>query len=1157
MADPSHWIKHIESFVNSSSSQAQQGASLDAIATLLKNDMLTIEALVREMEMYLTTTDSVIRARGILLLAELLNCLASKPIDDATICSLIGFFTERLADWKALRGALVGCLALMRRKSIVGMVTGNEARAVAQSCLQNLQVQSLGQLDRKLCFELLECLLDHYPDALVALGDNIVYGICEAIDGEKDPQCLRLTFHIVELLARFFPDPLGPLASFAGDLFEILGCYFPIHFTHAKGEVDGLKRDELSRALMLAFASTPLFEPFAIPLLLEKLSSSLPSAKVDSLKYLSYCTVKYGADRMAKHAEALWSSLKDAIYTSSHPILSLKSEPPYDMGFQENEIATEALILLREVILQNDGLFLSLIVGDEDLNTTISSITSFKNFEDISAQNKQKLHAVGQILSVSAKTSMASCNKMFENFFPPLMDALGLSVENSSGLSHPVEDYSLSDQLHFGALYLCFELLAACRYLVVGSGEVTSITVSVHETWCCMLQSFCGSLSKAFSSTLVTSADENTQKAYIHFGVKGLQILATFPGSFFPVPKSIFENILMNLISVITLDFSKTLLWKSSLKALVEIGSFIDKCDEYEKAQSFEGIVVERIVSLMSPDDFTMPLTLKLEVLFDIGTTGQNFMLRIVKGLEKAIFANLLEVYVHGNLKSAESTIQLLECYSNKVLPSFHKIGGLADVPFQFAVNVWEQIENSMAYSFRFPEKELLGAIMAAMKFAVGSCSEESQSILIQKAFSVLSSSTSVLKESMSDTTGIEAEGLQVNHNLDRFSCRDEWIISLFASVIIALRPQTQIPNLKVILHVFMTTLLRGHVPAAQALGSIINKLPLKINAMEVSNNSSLEEAMDIIFNSSLWSSHDNGPLWRCCGMGDGSEAGLNSLRISNVNSMLLQIPAIVGLAWMGKGLLMRGHEKVKDITMTFLSCLLSDGDAQTLPLKQGSLIDSSKQDVLPLMKSAADAFHVLMSDSEACLNRKFHAIIRPLYKQRYFSTVIPILVSSVVKSNSSITRFMLYQAFAHVISDTPLSAILSEAKKLIPIILDCLSMLSEDILNKDIIYNVLLVLSGILMDRNGQEAVAENAHIIISCLIGLISYPYMMIVRETAIQCLLAMSQLPHARIYPLRTQVLRAVSKALDDPRRAVRQEAVRCRQAWASIASRSLNF
>lgn len=52
------------------------------------------------------------------------------------------------ADWRALRGALVGCLALMKRKSS-GMVTSNDAKAVAESYLQSLQVQSLGQHDRK------------------------------------------------------------------------------------------------------------------------------------------------------------------------------------------------------------------------------------------------------------------------------------------------------------------------------------------------------------------------------------------------------------------------------------------------------------------------------------------------------------------------------------------------------------------------------------------------------------------------------------------------------------------------------------------------------------------------------------------------------------------------------------------------------------------------------------------------------------------------------------------------------------------------------------------------------------------------------------------------------------------------------------------------
>lgn len=96
MAEPSQLSQYIESFVDSSRSPTQQAASLEAIASLLKNNQLTIETLVREMEGYLTTVDNIIRARGILLLGEVLVRLASKPLGDATIHSLIGFFTDRL-----------------------------------------------------------------------------------------------------------------------------------------------------------------------------------------------------------------------------------------------------------------------------------------------------------------------------------------------------------------------------------------------------------------------------------------------------------------------------------------------------------------------------------------------------------------------------------------------------------------------------------------------------------------------------------------------------------------------------------------------------------------------------------------------------------------------------------------------------------------------------------------------------------------------------------------------------------------------------------------------------------------------------------------------------------------------------------------------------
>lgn len=1109
------------------------------IASLIKKDQLSVQTLVKEMAMYLTTTDNVIRARGILLLGEVLACLSSKFLDDATVHSLIGFFSDRLADWRALRGALVGCLALLRRKGLGGMVSETDAKAVAQSYLRNLQVQSLGQYDRKLSFELLECLLECYAHAVVSLDEELISGICEAVDGEMDPHCLMLTFHIVELLLRLFPDPSGPFASVAHHVFEILSNYFPIHFTHPKDEGFDVKRDDLSRALMRAFSSSPLFEPFAVPLLLEKLSSSLPSAKVDSVKYLSDCIEKYGVERIAKHGGAIWSTLKDTLYTSQENVFSFNPDSLDGLGFQKNDIAIEALGLLQKLIVQNCTMLLGLIIADEDINTIFKAITKYKNSSEISAESKQKLHAVGCILYVFAKASTSSCNRVFGYFFPQLTDVLGMSVRDSSQQSSINDIDMIAKECNHGALYLTIELLQACKDLIGVANEDASLSISKEETYCCLLQSFSASLSEVFSSVF-TSTSEGTHDVDIYLGVKGLQILATFHGGF-PIPLFVFEKILQTFVPIIITEWSKTFLWKLTLKALVHIGSFVERFNESEKKESYMQIVVERTVASLNV--VGMPLSLKLEALSDIGTSSPTCMLKIVQKLEEAIFDNLSDVYVHGSSSSADIAVQLLQCYSHKVVPWIQRTGGFEEVLQHFAVNIWNQIDNTMGFTVQIDEK-LLDAMMKAMKLIVASCLEENQYKIIDKAYSLLSSSTSFpLKEPLQN-------GVQIIGELGNISYRDEWILSLFTSVIIAVRPQVQIPNLRSILYLLTTTNLRGHAPSAQALGSLVNKLPQKSNAVKISSNFTLEEAVDGIFNLNLWSLHSSCSSHVNGGMANGNKIGLIDLCRGASNSSMLQIHAITGLAWIGKGLVMRGHEKVRDITMVFLECLLSNEKIPILPQEQEISGQSHGQEMHhSAMKHAADAFQILMSDSETCLSRQFHAVIRPLYKQRFFSTMMPLLQSMMLKADS-VSRPLLLRASAHIIINTPLIAVLGDAKKLILILLDGFSTLRNDILDKDILYGLVLVLSGILTEKSGQEAIIGSAHVIINRLVELISYPHMMLIRETAIQCLLALSALPFARIYPMRTQVLQAVAKALDDLKRAVRQEAVRCRQAWASI-------
>lgn len=240
--------------------------------------------------------------------------------------------------------------------------------------------------------------------------------------------------------------------------------------------------------------------------------------QVDSLKYLSSCTLTYGADRIAKHAGAIWSSIKDAIYFSLEPTLSLGLESLDGLGFEDNAILREALTLLQTVIKQNTDFFLSQIIADEDINFIFRSISNFKSYNKTPMQSKQKLHAVSCILSVSVKASLASCNRVMESFFPSLVVALGLSVRNSSQDCFPNDNYVFAERLNHAALYLCIELIAACRDVISGSEPFMIESALAHEKWCCLIQSFSASLTKAFTFTLATSTNEDAYDADVYFG---------------------------------------------------------------------------------------------------------------------------------------------------------------------------------------------------------------------------------------------------------------------------------------------------------------------------------------------------------------------------------------------------------------------------------------------------------------------------------------------------------------------------------------------------------------------------------------------------------------------------------------------------------------
>lgn len=278
---------------------------------------------------------------------------------------------------------------------------------------------------------------------------------------------------------------------------------------------------------------------------------------------------------------------------------------------------------------------------------------------------------------------------------------------------------------------------------------------------------------------------------------------------------------------------------------------------------------------------------------------------------------------------------------------------------------------------------------MTGMKLLVGVCNEEQQSLIVQKAYGIVSSMLSLPLKSMTHHI------LGVDELVPAHSVHGTALISMLSSVIIGLRPQTPAPNMMVMINLFTAYLLKGQMPAAYALASIFNKY---LHNPEFSHECQLDKILDVIlercFSTVLASSHSK----------TSHSSHDTTDNFTDDPSGNISVTILPGLAWIGKGLLMRGDEKVKDISMFLLKCLCSDETSGSVGSHQEEPLVSDSSDIT-LATSAAGVFHVIMSDSEVCLNKKFHARIKPLYKQRFFSILMPIFLSKIKESTAIKTR--------------------------------------------------------------------------------------------------------------------------------------------------------
>jgi DNA repair/transcription protein MET18/MMS19 len=125
-----------------------------------------------------------------------------------------------------------------------------------------------------------------------------------------------------------------------------------------------------------------------------------------------------------------------------------------------------------------------------------------------------------------------------------------------------------------------------------------------------------------------------------------MQILATFPEHCSPLLSNAYEDVLLMLTSVITHKYENVNLWRFSLTTLTSIGSSIIELHASQKEVIYSRTVVDKIVSSVESYDTLMPLNLRLEASYEVGTAGLNYMLRVARSLEVAVLTNISEACI-------------------------------------------------------------------------------------------------------------------------------------------------------------------------------------------------------------------------------------------------------------------------------------------------------------------------------------------------------------------------------------------------------------------------------------------------------------------------------------------------------------------------------
>ncbi|KAJ2632073.1 hypothetical protein H4R22_001533 [Coemansia sp. RSA 1290] len=368
------------------------------VGHIAKGDTSLLE-LVQALGEYLASEEASRRNKGLHVLADVLTELPQEAIPAQATAKLVQFFCSRLSDSTCVSHILTSIDALQRLPSFTNKCSTDVLRAL----FKEVHVQSFQHSTRSAAYGLLDQIIRNHPQAVQTMGNDMVLGFAQMLDGEKDPRSLMIAFQIIPKLAE-----LVDIKNNVEDIFEVIFCYFPITFKNREGDPSTISPESLKKALRAAITCSPYFGEMAVKPLVEKTTAASSSVKIDAYETLVAAADAYDAKVFIPEMETLVEQIREDVEMAA-----------------DDKVVDAALEALEAVYRAVSPATDSNESSDMSETATLLDYVLKDSIFQLTADEIKNPDQIGKLLLVTARSSAYNCNVISDAVLPIVLERLG------------------------------------------------------------------------------------------------------------------------------------------------------------------------------------------------------------------------------------------------------------------------------------------------------------------------------------------------------------------------------------------------------------------------------------------------------------------------------------------------------------------------------------------------------------------------------------------------------------------------------------------------------------------------------------------------------------------------------------------------------------